>query len=643
MEKYKVKFYPDNKVVEVEKDKTILSAALSAGVYINSACGGDGVCGRCKVILRKGKVSSPLSSSLSASERKNNFLLACMATVHSDLEIEIPAESRVTFEKSADEIYSKSEEIESISASLDKIAFNYLPLVRKIYLEIPKPTLEDSISDLERLYREIRNKVPEVFTDERTNSNIQTGLINIKQLADLLRDSEWKITVTIANRDGVTEVISVDAQDTSQRNYAICFDIGTTTITSQLLDLNSKKILGTKASYNKQASFGSDIITRIIYAQKAEGLSKLHRIVIETINGMIRELSSEHKIDLNDLGYLMCTGNTTMMHLLLEIDPTNIRREPYVPTANFLPAIRAAEIGIQIKPRGLLFCMPGISSYVGGDTTAGVLSTNLYNQDKLSLLIDIGTNGEIAFGDKSFLISCAASAGPAFEGSGVACGMRASSGAIQKAVINQADLDVKYETIGNAKPRGICGSGYIDIIAQMLSCGIIDKGGKIQRTDSSRFRIGEYGSEFVLVAKKDTGTSSDIFITEADIDNIKRAKAAIYSAAMLLIKKMNFDISQVENIFIAGGFGTYLNIENAIKIGLLPDIDRQKFRFVGNSALAGARQVLVSYDAFKKAHDIAKRMAYLDLSQESQYMDEYMAALFFPHTDLDKFPSIKRR
>jgi uncharacterized 2Fe-2S/4Fe-4S cluster protein (DUF4445 family) len=445
----------------------------------------------------------------------------------------------------------------------------------------------------------------------------------------------------LGKRNGTTEIVLVEPGDTSKSVFGLCFDIGTTTISGQLVDLNTKKVLGTKATYNKQATFGSDVITRIIYAQEEDGLEKLHHAVIDSMNEMIQELVQEHQIDLNDVICILCAGNTTMSHLLLRVDPTYIRKEPYVPVANFVPTIRAAEAGIRINPRGLLSCVPGISSYVGGDITSGVLSCGLDKGKDLGILIDIGTNGEIVLGNKEFLISASASAGPAFEGSGVTCGMRASKGAIQKAFINKEDFQVNYSTIGEIKPLGICGSGYIDIITEMLKNGILDKDGKIKAIKHKRIRQNESGKEFVVAFKEEADSTLDIVITEADIENIKRAKAAIYSATATLVKHMDLDFSKIKRIFVAGGFGTYLNIDNAISIGLLPDLDRKRFIFVGNSSLAGSRQILLSYDAMKKANDIARKITYFELSVDPGYMDEYVAALFFPHTDLSKFPTVK--
>jgi uncharacterized 2Fe-2S/4Fe-4S cluster protein (DUF4445 family) len=641
MEKFKITFYPDNKTIEVEKGKTILSAAISAGAYINSSCGGDGVCGRCKVILKKGQVITQPSGRISLDERRRGIYLACLTAVQSDLEIEIPPESRIDLEKLTQEevdlrlrgFYSESEDVESSTSILGDEIFVHSPLATKLYLELPPPNLEDKISDLERLYRQIR-RIQDIPV-------MQTGIANIRRLGELLRSADWKVTVTLGKRNGTTEIVLVEPGDTSGRNFGLCFDIGTTTISGQLVDLNTKKVLGTKATYNKQASFGSDIITRIIYAQEEDGLEKLHHAVIDGMNGMIQELIQEHNIDLNDANCILCAGNTTMVHLLLRVDPAYIRREPYVPTANFVPTVRAAEAGIKINPRGLLSCVPGVSSYVGGDVTAGVLSCGLDDEEDLSILIDIGTNGEIVLGNREFLISASASAGPAFEGSGVSCGMRASRQAIQKVKITPGEFKVTYNTIGGAKPVGICGSGYIDIISEMLRVGLLDRDGKIKIKENRRIRDGESGKEFVVVFKEESESRLDIVITEADIENIKRAKAAIYSATSALVKHMDMEFSGIKKIFVAGGFGTCIDVKNAVSIGLLPDLDISRFIFVGNSSLAGARAILLSYEAMKMAFDIAKKITYFELSVEPGYMDEYMAALFFPHTDLNKFPSVK--
>jgi len=641
MERFKVNFLPLEKSIDAEKGKSILSVAISAGVYIHSSCGGEGVCGRCKIILKKGKVLSQPTGKLSLEEKQKGYYLACLTTVESDLEVEVPPESRLDLEKVSPEelyalrlkgIYEKAESIEKQEAVIPEV-FVHSPLATKLYLELVEPNLDDKISDLERLYRQIR-KIKDFPI-------MQTGLTNIRRLGTLFRESDWKVTVTLGKRNGTVEIVLIEPGNTSERNFGLAFDIGTTTISGELINLNTKEILSTKATYNRQATFGSDVISRIIYAEKESGLDRLHHAVIDCMNEMILEMVSENNIDLNDVTCVVCAGNTTMIHLLLRVDPMYIRREPYIPTANFVPVIRAAETGIKINPRGLLACVPGVSSYVGGDIASGVLACQMHKAKNLSLLIDVGTNGEIVLGNRDFLICCSASAGPAFEGSGVKCGMRACKGAIQKLNITPLDFSVKYETIFKEKPRGICGSGYIDILSEFLSHHIIDRQGKITDINTNRIRQTEYGKEFILVFKEEIGGDSDIVITEEDIENLKRAKASIYAATSILIKSMNLNFEDIKNIFIAGGFGTYLDIQKAISIGLLPDMEREKFVFVGNSSLIGARQILLSYDSYMMAKEIAHKMTNLELSVIPEYFEEYMAALFFPHTDQKRFPSIE--
>ncbi|MDD5775837.1 MAG: ASKHA domain-containing protein [Candidatus Omnitrophica bacterium] len=638
MTKFTVTFYPDNKSVEVDKDRTVLSAALSAGVYVNSACGGDGVCGRCRVIVKKGACSMLPSGNLSAEDKRRGVCLACLTTVQGDCEIEVPPESRVEFDQAPaaghdrrlDGFYAKAEDVQAADMVPHQQPQKHIPLIEKIYLELTPPDLNDHISDLERLYRSIRRA--------RGVEVSHTGLVNVRLLGDTLRDADWKVTVTLARRPGIVELLGVEAGDRARSNFGFAFDIGTTTVSGQLVDLSSSSIVGTKATYNKQASFGADVITRIMYAQKQEGLEKLHGAVMESINGIIHSLIEENRIDPNDVTAVLCAGNTTMMHLLLRIDPASIRKDPYVPAVNSMPVVRCSEVGIAVNPRALLYCVPGIASYVGGDVTAGVLSCGLDTADDVNLLIDIGTNGEIALGNREFLVATAASAGPAFEGSGVSCGMRSSAGAIQKITIDKDTFAVSYETIGGARPRGICGSGYIDAIAAMLAAGVLDKDGTLRQIPG-RVRPNDAGSEFIVAARAESQTAEDIVITEADIENIKRAKAAIYAATMTLMKRLSFEFSRITNIFIAGGFGTSLDIRSAVRIGLLPDVDEKKYLFVGNSSLAGARQQLISEGSLAAAKQIAARMTYLELSVEPGYMDEYMAALFFPHTDLSRFPN----
>lgn len=640
-DKCKITFYPHNKTIEVQRGSELLSSAISAGVYINSSCGGDGVCGRCKVIIKKGQVKAEPSGRITHAERERGYVLACLSTVQTDLEVEVPPESRIDIGvKEEDEaflrlkgLYSEAEEIDKGTSVINEDIFFHSPLATKLYLELPPPSLQDNIGDIERLYREIRR--------HRDIPIMQTGLANIKRLGALLRESNWRVTVTLGKRNETTEIVLIEPGDTSGLTYGIAFDIGTTTVSGQLVNLNTKEIIATKATHNAQAVFGADVITRIIFASEKDGLERLHHAVVDNMNAIIQELIKDKNINLNDIIAVTCAGNTTMTHLLLRVDPTFIRREPYIPTANFVPVIRAAEVGIKVNPRGLLLCVPGVSAYVGGDITAGVLSSGLDTQDELTMLIDVGTNGEIVLGNKEWLVSCSASAGPCFEGSGVTCGMRATRGAIQRVRIDE-QLKVEIETIGNEKPRGICGSGYIDILAELFEHGIMDRNGKInQNLKTDRIREGTYGYEFVVVFERDASVEHDIVITEVDIENLKCAKAAIYAASSVLLRRLGLKFSDVKKFFIAGGFGTYVDVSKAVTIGLLPDLPRENFIFIGNSSLVGSRETLLSYEAMRKAEAIARKMTYFELSVEPVYMDEYVSALFFPHTDMGRFPSVK--
>ncbi|MFA4992065.1 MAG: ASKHA domain-containing protein, partial [Candidatus Omnitrophota bacterium] len=416
IEEFRITFLPDNKSVSISHGTDLLTAAIKAGVNIYNSCGGEGVCARCKVIVNKGRHASELSGRIPEEERKKGYVLACRTVPESDMTITIPEESRIAdveiLTKESREnrlagLYTPTEEIEEERERIKKL-FRHGPLSNKIFLEIPPPNLDDNMGDADRLFREIRKK--------RDVGVMQMGLSNIKKLPRLLRESGWKITATLGNRNGTAEIVLVEPGDTSKKNFGIALDIGTTTLVAYLVDLDSQKVLGHKASYNPQVNFGEDVISRIIFAQEEKGLETLHHAVVDAINLLISGLANENRLTLDDLTAVTIAGNTTMTHLVLKIDPSYIRKEPYIPAVNFTPVIRASEAGIKINPRGLLACLPCVGSYVGGDIVAGVLSSGMNETSGPSLLIDLGTNGEIALGDKEWFIACSTSAGPCFEG-----------------------------------------------------------------------------------------------------------------------------------------------------------------------------------------------------------------------------------
>jgi uncharacterized 2Fe-2S/4Fe-4S cluster protein (DUF4445 family) len=604
MKEFTVNFIIQKKSIRVAQGTDVLTAAIKAGIMMHASCGGEGLCGKCKVVINKKEA------------------LACQTIVESDLEVKIPKESLEVHAK----LKHESEEFTKGIVLEREKAFAFSPLVKKEYLELPAPTQDDNLSDLDRIYREIAHKFHSV--------HISTNLANIKHLSEVLRDSDFKVTVCIGYKNDAIDIISIEPGNTKKANFGFAFDIGTTTVVGQLIDLNNANILGTRIAFNKQASYGSDIITRIIYGSDPEGLKKLNEAVLDNINEIIEDLVEANGVNIADVYGISCAGNMTMMHLLLKIDPTNIRKAPYIPTTTVFDTINAPEAGIEMTPRGIVSFIPGVTTYIGGDIVSGVLACGLSEDSQISLLIDIGTNGEIVLGNSEWMIGTAASAGPAFEGSGLSNGMKAVKGAIQKVEIDK-DLNVKVSTIGDDKPKGICGSGYIDLLCQMLKRGVIGRDGKINREiNSKRIRKTEANYEFVV--------AEGIVITEDDIENLKRSKGAIYSAIIALLNKVEKNLEDVKKIYIAGGFGNYLNIENAIFIGLLPDTERKRYEFIGNSSLAGARMSLLSHDAFRKTGEIYKNITYIDLSVENNYMDEYVASLFFPHTDFARrFPSVR--
>ncbi|MBI4733825.1 MAG: DUF4445 domain-containing protein [Rubrobacteridae bacterium] len=402
--------------------------------------------------------------------------------------------------------------------------------------------------------------------------------------------------------------------------------------------------LGRVSEYNAQVSAGDDIITRIVYSLKGDGLEKLQQMVVDTINGLIDRMIEKTGIERDDIVNMVAAGNTTMTHMFYGISARYIREDPYIPTANFVPTVKAFDLGVKIADGARVYCIPGRASYVGGDITSGLLASGVYKTDRLTLYIDVGTNGEMALGNSEWLLSCECSAGPAFEGGSVKNGMRAVKGAIETVRISPDTLEPMILTIGQVKPKGICGSGLIDTLAELFLTGIITENGKFN-VELNHPRIREAGgqAEYVIAWADDTSIKSDITITEADIDNLIRTKGAIYAGIATLLDAMQMPAEAIEQVLIAGGFGRYLELDQAITIGLLPEVEEEKVKYVGNGSLMGAHLVLLSQEARRAAREVAGKMTYLELSTHPGYMDNYVSALFLPHTDTSAFPSVIER
>ena len=408
-----------------------------------------------------------------------------------------------------------------------------------------------------------------------------------------------------------------------------------------LVDLVSGEVMAQAVDYNGQIARGEDVISRIIYASKGNGLQELQGLVLETLNHLLSKVTIERSIQTEEIYKVVVAGNSTMIHLFAGIPADSIRLMPFITVVNQLPSFTASEIGLDINPQGSVDCLPGIASYVGADITSGVVSSDMCGIGELSLFIDIGTNGEMVMGDCSWLISCACSAGPAFEGAGVVHGMRATAGAIEEVWVNHEDLEVTYRVIGDEEPRGFCGSGLISLMAEMFSAGVIDKGGNIGLDlPTKRVRKGEHGGEYVVAWADESATDEDIAITEIDIDNLMRAKAAIFAGFSVLARSVGLSLTDVGYILIGGAFGQYINVEKAIQIGMLPDLPYDRFRFLGNTSVRGAYMALLSQQMRQRVAEAGQMMTYLELSADNTFFDEFNAAMFLPHTDESLFPSV---
>ena len=622
MGNHTIHFLPADRSVDVADGVTIAEAAQQADVFITNLCGGEGVCGKCRVQVAKGRADAEAHAKgfFSQDQIMKGYVLACQTEIHDDLEIIIPAESRVD----ASKIMTGGE-----SQATAELELN--PLVKKFYLALSAPTVEDNVPDVERITRELRK--------ELGWHTFHIPLDCLQTLSTKLRENDWKVTVTVAKHGENYQILQIEPFDTARSHYGLAVDVGTTTVVAQLLDLNTGEVLDVEGCHNKQASFGEDVISRVIFACGKGGLDPVQQAVVKNINTLIARLVKKRGISREEIEIIVAAGNTTMTHLLLGLTPCSIRLDPYVPTTDEFPQIRASEIGIRINPRGILDVMPCVASYVGGDIVAGVLASGISEHEEVKCLIDIGTNGEIAIGNQDWLVCCSASAGPAFEGGGTRCGMRATDGAIEKVVVRDGELH--YETIGGKKPRGICGSGLIDCIYELVRNNIIGQDGKFhQHREDARLEVEDGIPEYIIAYAHETETAAHVVITEPDIDNLIKSKGAVFAAIKSLMDYIGLGFDMIDTLYVAGGFGSFLNIPKSVAIGLLPDIPLEKIKFIGNSSLTGARACLLSESAFETCLNISRSMTNIELSTHQPFTDEYIAALFLPHTDGKLFPSV---
>jgi uncharacterized 2Fe-2S/4Fe-4S cluster protein (DUF4445 family) len=633
MEIYQVAIMPENRTVSVQKGTSLLAAVKKAGIDIASPCGRQGTCGKCAVKVISGTCRIEEAVHFPADLKNAGYIPACQATVEADLVIEVPRTSRLSRQKVV-----LSSQKTRFSRENDYFENNRMdPISRKYSIKLEKPALSDNMNDLDRLKTALYK--------EYGLENLQIGLECLKKLPALLRANDWQLTATLAELNGVDEITGLESGKSEKPALGLAVDLGTTTVVVSLLELENGKVLDKAGSYNKQAAYGSDVISRIVYTDETpNGLNVMQQAVIDTVNELVKGLLAKNGLEQSELSSMVVGGNTVMTHLFLGVTATYLRLEPYIPGAIRFPAVKARQLGIAINPEAPIISIPSVASYVGGDITAGVLATMLTHSEELTLFIDIGTNGELVLGNSDWMVTCSCSAGPAFEGSGISCGMRAMDGAVDRIEIDGDSFEVRCKTIGDCKPVGICGSGLIYSLSEMMEAGIIDRAGQINESISSRrIRKGSEGPEYVLVFAEDSGTGQDIVVTGSDIKNLLRAKGAIFAGIRTMLQEVQLSVADIDRVYIAGGFGNYINITDAISIGLLPDLPVEKYEYVGNSCIQGAMIVLLCRAAYRETVEISGRMTYLELSAGNLFMEEFISAVFIPHTDLSLFPSGIRR
>jgi uncharacterized 2Fe-2S/4Fe-4S cluster protein (DUF4445 family) len=638
MSDHQVKFDIAAGPVTVQTGTLLTEAARQAGVEIVQPCGGQGRCGRCLVLITDGKVRRRSTLRLSSADVETGYALACQSVVEDQVVVVVPPQEKVERRLSTDRMVAEVAVPESYNYESDQS-------IKRLCLSISPPSLDDQSDDWGRLESAVKRQLGASFSDVPIN----ISLTKLRQIGQTLRESEWNVAALLSvdpRPSGPHEVQLIELlpghipEDSPL--WGVVVDIGTTTVTVWLVDLVSGQVAAQTAEYNGQISRGEDVISRIIYASKDDaGCQEMQRLVLGTINQLVDRACKRAKAQPREIFKCVITGNSIMMHLFLGLPAATIRLMPFVTAVNNLPRMRAREVGLNIHPEAVVDCLPGVASYVGADISAGVLSSGMDSSKKVNLFLDIGTNGETVLGSQEWLVTCACSAGPAFEGAGVLHGMRATRGAIEEVWINSQSWEPVYRVIGETKPRGFCGSGLISLLAELFLTGILDKGGNFKAgLPTERVRRGEHGLEYVVAWAEDTHHGRDIAITRVDVDNLLRAKAAIYAGFTVLAEGVGFPLDSVEQVLIGGAFGKYINVEKAVEIGLLPDMPWDRFQFLGNTAVRGAYLALLDRKMRARIQYIAGRMTYIELSADNSFYDAFTSALFLPHTDLALFPSV---
>ena len=631
----------DAVTVSANAGDNLLEVARGANIAIDAPCSGNGSCGKCRVRLLEGELDSVQTSHISDEEYADGWRLSCSSRLKDgQVKIMVPDiasayQSRIKTADLSDE--NEIKVFTSIQENMSSVDLGLSNNFESLVVKMDEPTLDDTLPDNERLIKAVKSTV--------NCQKVLLGFHTLQTLSETLRANDFTVSVIYEKQDDSIVIYDVEPVSEPAAVCGIAIDIGTTTVSGVLVDMRNGKLLAKASAGNGQIRYGADVINRIIEQSKLNGREKLQKAIVkETLVPMTNLLIKSAKVKPGQIVRLTIAGNSTMNHLLMGVYTNPLRMEPYIPTFFSYPAFEASNLLPSVNPQAKIFLAPNIGSYVGGDITAGAMASMIWNKETFSLFIDLGTNGEIVYGNSDFLMSCACSAGPAFEGGDISCGMRATDGAVEAVVIDKDTMEPTMKIVGKKgqKAVGICGSGIIDIIAELYRTGIIDSKGKFKR-EGKRVLRDEHGmGSYVLVPHEESETGRDVTITEVDIESFIRAKGAIYSAIDTMLKSLDMTPDFIDNIYVAGGIGSGINIENAIRIGMLPDVYRDKYDYIGNSSLAGAYAMLVSDPACEKVHEIASNMTYLELSTYPGYMDYFVASCFIPHTDQNLFPSSKQ-
>ncbi len=614
----------------------LLELARRANVAIDAPCSGNGSCGKCRVKLLEGDVETIPSRHISDEEFAAGWRLSCNCKVLGDCTVFVPdiASAYQSRMKTAD--LSSAKEIaifEDCQKQLKDSGIEFTNAFRSVVLEMAEPTLDDTMPDNERLTWAIQ----EALGVEK----VDIPFTVMVKMAKTLRENSFRVCVK-GELQGDTFLCMELSDPTDTAIVGCAIDIGTTTVTMVLTDLTTGKLLAKGSSGNGQIRYGADVINRIIEQGREGGRKKLQdAIVKETLNPIIANLCKTANISARSILRLCVAANTTMNHLFVGVDAEPVRMEPYIPSFFAWKGLTAGDLKLPANPLAKVQIAPNIGSYVGGDITAGTLATGLWDSDEMSLFIDLGTNGEIVFGNRDFMMSCACSAGPAFEGGDISCGMRATDGAIEACEIDKVTMEPVLTIVGDAgqKPVGICGSGIIDIISELFRCGIINAKGLFVREGERVQRDAHGMGRYVLATADASETGREVSINEVDIDNFIRAKGAIFSAIDTMLSAVDMTVDCVDRVYVAGGIGSGINMKNSVNIGMLPDVELSKYRYIGNSSLTGAYAMVMSDQAEEKCGELGANMTYLELSTHPGYMDAFVAACFLPHTDASLFPN----